>query len=138
MGAVNNKTNQNSQKEWIKFIWIWKYSWLSIRIAFFGFIKFLIILPTNIWLQTRVFLDMNLTIIDLRTCLTIENLSDLMFISINISSVKDFKPRPYVKIWLQDHRSPRGKKRKRKLVAWNWFYSCTLLFHFCTDLSKIV
>lgn len=62
---------------------------------------------------------MNLTITDLRTRLTIENVSDLMFISINGPPVEDFNPRPYVKIWLRNHRSAesaaRGKEQKKNI-----------------------
>lgn len=78
--------------------------------------KALNILPTSTADCERGFSDMNLTITDLRTSLNIENVSDLMFISINGPSVADFNPRPYVNIWLKDHRSavsaPRGKERK--------------------------
>jgi hypothetical protein len=39
-----------------------------------------------------------------------------MFISTNGPLVADFNPRPYVKIWLKNHRSavlaPRGKERQ--------------------------
>lgn len=73
------------------------------RNASSDFIKTLNILPTTISDCERGFSDMNLTITDLRTRLTIENVSDLMFISINSPTVEDFNPRPYVKIWLQDH-----------------------------------
>lgn len=76
-------------------------------------LRILNILPTTTADCERGFSDMNLTITDLRARLTIENVSDLMFISINGPPVADFNPRPYVKIWLQDHRSassaPRGK-----------------------------
>lgn len=78
------------------------------------------ILPTTTSECERGFSDMNLTITDLRTRLTIENVSDLMFISINGSPVEDFNPRPYVKIWLRNHRSadsaPRGKEQKKTLT----------------------
>jgi len=61
---------------------------------------------------------MNLTIIDLRTRLTIENVADLMFISINGPPVQDFN-RPYVKISLRNHRpadsAPRGKEQKKSV-----------------------
>jgi hypothetical protein len=63
---------------------------------------------------------MNLIISDLRNRLTIKNVSDLMFISINGPPVEDFNPRPYVKIWLRNHRSadsvPRGKEQKKKTI----------------------
>jgi len=66
---------------------------------------------------------MSLTIAELRIRLTIENVSDLMFISINGPSVEDFSPQPYVKVWLRDRRSavltPRVKERK---VTENNFY----------------
>jgi hypothetical protein len=78
--------------------------------------KALTILLTSTADCERGFSDMNLTITDLRTSLNIENVSDLMFISTNGPSVADFNPRPFVKIWLKDHRSavsaPRGKKRQ--------------------------
>ncbi|XP_060871359.1 E3 SUMO-protein ligase KIAA1586-like [Metopolophium dirhodum] len=86
------------------------------RNVFSSFMKALNILPTSTADCERGFSDMNLTITDLRTRLNIENVSDLMFISINGPSVADFNPRPYIKIWLRDHRSavstPRGKERK--------------------------
>lgn len=73
------------------------------------------ILPTTTSDCERGFSDMNLTITDLRTRLAIENVSDLMFISINGPSVENFNPQPYVKVWLREHRSAesasRGKKR---------------------------
>jgi len=59
---------------------------------------------------------MNLTITELRTRLTIENISDLMFISINGPLVEDYSPQQYVKVCLQDHWSvvsaPCGVERK--------------------------
>ncbi|KAL4104267.1 hypothetical protein QTP88_019576 [Uroleucon formosanum] len=86
------------------------------RNVFSSFMKALNILPASTADCERGFSDMNLTITDLRTSLNIENVSDLMFISINGPSVADFNPRPYIKIWLRDHRSavstPRGKERK--------------------------
>ncbi|XP_060842821.1 E3 SUMO-protein ligase KIAA1586-like [Rhopalosiphum padi] len=86
------------------------------RNVFSSFMKALNILPTSTADCERGFSDMNLTITDLRTSLNIENVSDLMFISINGPSIADFNPRPYIKIWLRDHRSavstPRGKERK--------------------------
>ncbi|XP_025198296.1 E3 SUMO-protein ligase KIAA1586-like, partial [Melanaphis sacchari] len=86
------------------------------RNVFSSFMKALNILPTSTADCEQGFSDMNLTITDLRTSLNIENVSDLMFISINGPSVADFNPRPYIKIWLRDHRSavstPRGKERK--------------------------
>lgn len=86
------------------------------RNASSSFMKALNILPTSTADCERGFSDMNLTITDLRTSLNIENVSDLMFISINGPSVVDFNPLPYVKIWLKDHRSavsaPRGKERQ--------------------------
>ncbi|XP_060859875.1 uncharacterized protein LOC132937054, partial [Metopolophium dirhodum] len=86
------------------------------RNVFSSCMKALNILPTSTADCERGFSDMNLTITDLRTRLNIENVSDLMFISINGPSVADFNPRPYIKIWLRDHRSavstPRGKERK--------------------------
>ncbi|KAL4122948.1 hypothetical protein QTP88_015189 [Uroleucon formosanum] len=86
------------------------------RNVFSSFMKALNILPTSTADCERGFSDMNLTITDLRTSLNIENVSGLMFISINGPSVADFNPRPYIKIWLRDHRSavstPRGKERK--------------------------
>jgi hypothetical protein len=49
---------------------------------------------------------------------------NLMFISINGPSVADFNPRPYVKIWLKDHRSAvsdlRGKERKESNDQNKW------------------
>lgn len=83
-------------------------------------IKTLNILLTTTSECERGFSDMNITITDLRTRLTIENVSDLMFISINGPTVEDFNPQPYVKIWLQHHRSadsaPRGKAKKKKTL----------------------
>ena len=80
-------------------------------------IKTLNILPTTTSECERGFFDMNLTLTDLRTHLTIENVSDLIFISINDPPVEEFNPQPYVKIWLRDHRSansaPRGKEKKK-------------------------
>jgi len=51
------------------------------------------------------------------TRLTVENVSDRMFISVNGPPVEDFGPRPYVKVWLRDRArsavsAPRGKQRK--------------------------
>jgi len=70
----------------------------------------------------------------LRIRLTIKNVSDLIFISINGPPVEDFSPQPYVRVWLRDHRSavsaPRGKERKetdkeneklRKIIFVNLF-----------------
>ncbi|XP_025411912.1 uncharacterized protein LOC112684554 [Sipha flava] len=79
-------------------------------------IKSVTILPTSTADCERGFSDMNMTITDLRTSLNIENVSDLIFISTNGPSVADFNPRPYVKIWLKDHRSAvtalRDKERQ--------------------------
>jgi len=79
--------------------------------------KALNILPTSTVDYEQGFSNMNLTITDSRTSLNIENLSDLVFISINGPSVANLNPRPYVKIWLKDHRSavsaPRGKERQK-------------------------
>jgi len=59
---------------------------------------------------------MNRTLTESRIRLTIENASDLMFISINGPPVEDFSPKPYVNVWLRDRRStlsaPRGKERQ--------------------------
>lgn len=51
---------------------------------------------------------MNLTITDLKTCLTIENVLDLMFISINDPPVENFNPQPYIKVLLRDHKSAKS------------------------------
>ncbi|XP_050443891.1 uncharacterized protein LOC126847627 [Adelges cooleyi] len=84
------------------------------RNAYSSLIKTLNILPTTTADCERGFSDMNLTITDLRTRLTIENVSDLMFIFINGPPIADFNPRPYVKVWLREHRSAvsalRGKR----------------------------
>jgi hypothetical protein len=87
-----------------------------LRNALSSFMKALTVLPTSTADCERGFSDMNLTITDLRTSLNIENVSDLMFISTNSPSVADFNPRPYVKIWLKDHRlavsALQGKERQ--------------------------
>lgn len=51
---------------------------------------------------------------DLGSSLNIENVPDLMFICINGSSVADFNPQPYVKIWLKDYHSSVSASRDKE------------------------
>lgn len=61
----------------------------------------------------RGFSTMNVICTDLRNSLTVEHMSNLMFISLVGPSVKLFKPQPYVKIWLKSHRPGDYNQPKR-------------------------
>jgi len=77
-----------------------------------------IFLPITTYDCERGFFDMNLTITESRTLLTIENVSDFMFISIDGPPAEEFRPQPYVKVWLRDRSSavsaPCGKVQKER------------------------
>ena len=59
---------------------------------------------------------MNLIITDLRSSLTVNHVSSLMFIKINGPPIRQFEPTKYVKKWLiLHHLAENIKCKKRKL-----------------------
>ena len=77
----------------------------------------------------RGFSTMNIVCNDTRNRLTVEHISNLMFISLLGPPVKEFDPEPYVKEWLKTHRSAddtrtrvtTAKKSMRYKKLWKLF-----------------
>lgn len=78
--------------------------------------------------------NMSRTITKLRTRLIIENVSDLMFISINKPPIEDFNAQLYVKIGQIDDRltvsTLRDKKQTRKKINYKKYDLSTYLNNF--------
>jgi hypothetical protein len=61
----------------------------------------------------RGFSQMNLIVIDLRTCLTVQHVSELLFININGPPFELFNPKPYVLSWCINHRNALDNQVKK-------------------------
>ena len=61
----------------------------------------------------RGFSLMNVILTKLRTSLTIEHLSSLMFVNMNGPPIAKFEPRKYVRSWLTNHRTADDTRSKR-------------------------
>jgi len=75
-------------------------------------------LPVSTAECERGFRLMNLICSDLRSKLTIQNISKLMFINVNGPPLSQWNPTDYVKSWLFKHRSA-DDNRSRKVVLPN-------------------
>jgi hypothetical protein len=58
---------------------------------------------------------MNILSTDLRASLLVQHIASLMFLNINGPPLNMWKPEPYVKTWLQSHRSAIDNQSKKRL-----------------------
>jgi hypothetical protein len=62
----------------------------------------------------RGFSLMNIISTDLRSTLLVQNISSLMFVNLNGPPLSLWKPEPYVKSWIQTHRSATDTQSKKR------------------------
>lgn len=62
----------------------------------------------------RGFSLMNIISTDLRASLLVENIASLMFVNMNGPPLHLWKPEPYVKSWMQTHRSATDNQSKKR------------------------